>query len=307
MEKTKNKKVIKTRTSTQKQSGSESSNQKKIHKKSVSERKSIFLTEYMKEIIKIKQGTTNLYCNLCPGTPSLLKRNVFRHIMESTQHKISIAKEKDVQGHNELIPKIVEAIARNKSTYSKKVLRDQNQAHIAYLRLIIFCQSQKFTFMQTSALAKFLKELTLNQNDPLIIGASEREEISLVAKSFGKCILNNLKQDLSNIPYSIMLDSSTMVGKNVTVLKVRYPKQYIDSTGIKKTKIENRTLGIKYLSYSSTTLSMLNIIKQKLFALGDKVKDNLVGFVHDHASNFSGKYNGLGVLLGKNYKGFCLT
>jgi len=53
MEKTKNKKVIKTRTSTQKQSGSESSNQKKIHKKSVSERKSIFLTEYMKEIIKI--------------------------------------------------------------------------------------------------------------------------------------------------------------------------------------------------------------------------------------------------------------
>jgi len=29
--------------------------------------------------------------------------------MESTQHKISIAKEKDVKGHNELILKIVEA------------------------------------------------------------------------------------------------------------------------------------------------------------------------------------------------------
>jgi len=44
---------------------------------------------------------------------------------------------------------------------------------------------------------------------------------------------------------------------------------------------------------------MLQITKEKLFDLGDRVKDNLVGFIHDHASNFSGKYNGLGTLLRK--------
>jgi len=177
--------------------------------------------------------------------------------MESTQHKISIAKEKDVQGHNEFIPKIGKAITRNKSIYSKKSTSRSKPSSCCVFKINNFCQSQKFTFMQTTALAKFLKELTLNQNDLLIIGASEREEISLVAKSFGRSLLNKLKQDLSNIPYSIMLDSSTMNGRNVTILKVRYPKQYIDSTGIKKTKIENRTLGIKYFSYSSTALSIL--------------------------------------------------
>jgi len=296
MEKEKKIKVIKTRASSQ-QNGNGNPNQKKMHNKAHNERKSIYITEYMKEVIKIKQGTTNFYCSLCPGNPSLLKRNIFRHIIESSQHKNSISKEKDIKGHDELTPKIVEAMTKNKAIYSKKVLQSKNQAHITYLRLLIFCQSQKFTIMQTSALTKFLKELMMNQEDPLIIGVTEREEISLIARSFGRCILEKLKQDLSHTPYSIMLDSSTMVRKNVTLLKVRYPKEYIDPSGIKRTIIENRTLGVKFLGHSSSAISMLNITKEKLFTLGSKVKDNLVGFVHDHAKNFSGKYNGLGTLL----------
>jgi len=225
-------------------------------------------------------------------------------MIESSQHKNSIAKENDIKEHNKLIPKILEAMTKNKAIYSRKNSLDQNQAHIAYLRFIVFCQNQKFSIQQISGLAKFLKELTIKKGEPLIIGASEREEISFIARSFGRCILEKLKEDLSKIPYSIMLDSSTMTRKNVTVLKVRYPKEYIDSQGMKRTRIENRTLGIKYLGHSSTAASMLQVTKEKLFDLGNKVKNNLVGFIHDHASNFSGKYNGLGVLLRKETERF---
>ena len=244
MEKAKKNQPVKTNASP-KQNIKEGSDKKKGKPKTIKERKSIYITDYMKEIIKLKQGANKFYCSLCPGNPVLLKKNILRHIIESAQHKNSIAFEKDVKGHEELIPKIVRAMTKNKSIYSKKTLDNQNQAHIAYLRLIIFCQSQKFTIQQTSGLAKFLKELSMEKGEPLILGASEREEISLIARSFGRCILEKLKGDLSDISYSIMLDSSTMARKNVTVLKVRYPKEYTDSQGRElKLKIELSELNI---------------------------------------------------------------
>jgi len=178
----------------------------------------------MKEKIKLKQGVNKFYCSLCPGNPVLLKKNILRH-KRALSIKNSIALEKDVKGHEELIPKIVREMIKNKSIYSKKTLDNQNQAHIAYLRLIIFCQSQKFTIQKTSGLAKFLKELSMEKGEPLILGASERDEISLIARSL-------------------------------------IPKRIYRFSRIKRIKIENRTLGIKYLGYSSIAASMLQIPKK---------------------------------------------
>ena len=65
----------------------------------------------------------------------------------------------------------------------------------------------------------------------------------------------------------MMIDSSTIARKNVTVVKVRYLKTYTDENGSKRTRIENRTVDVKYLKTTSSAETMLQIIKQKLFNL----------------------------------------
>ena len=86
----------------------------------------------------------------------------------------------------------------------------------------------------------------MEKGEPLILGASEREEISLIARSFGRCILEKIKGDLSDISYSIMLGSSTMVLKNATVLKSDIQKniQILKKLRELKLKIELSELNI---------------------------------------------------------------
>ena len=64
----------------------------------------------------IKQNRDDTYCCLlCPNKPSLEKKSVHRHILESSKHQTSIAKKVDIEGHEVLIPKIIEKRERETS------------------------------------------------------------------------------------------------------------------------------------------------------------------------------------------------
>jgi len=274
-----------------------SSNQKKIVRKNKSKvpTDSIYLTEYMKQII-LPSGD-DFCCCICVDKPKMKKKNVYRHIIESTTHKNSICKKVDIEGHEGLIPKIQEVMTENKRRYSKKTVGDKEEKK-NYLKFLIFCQSENLSFQQIASLGKFLHEMAMEKKlDFFTKNNFDREEISLIARCYGKHLLTKLADDLRSSPYSFTIDSSTVSRTNITSIKVRYLKEHCDSNGIKKTKIENRTIGIKYLKHSSTAKTMLDITNEKLLNLSLEVKSNLVGYVHDHASNLSGVHQGLGVLL----------
>ena len=244
----------------------------------------------------------DFYCNICVDKPRMQRKNVFRHLVESVTHSNSISKQVDTEGHNELIPKIQEALAKNKRTYNKKSFNTKEEKK-DYLKFLIFCQKQNFSFQQISSLGKFLHEMAREKRLRFFEESTfHREEISSVARCFGKCILKNLENDLKNSPYSFTIDSSTVSRRNISALKVKYLKEDFDEQGIRRTTMQNRTIGIKYLKHSTTAKTMYDITNEKLLGLSEEIKSNLVGYVHDHASNLSGIYNGLGALLKSNLK-----
>jgi len=126
------------------------------------------------------------------------------------------------------------------------------------------------------------------------------DEISLVSRSVGKILVEDLKEDLRSSPYSLTIDNSTVAKKNITALKVKYLKERVDEEGFTKNVLQNKIIAIKYLKESSNAKTMLQIIDEKIFGLDEKIKSNLVGFVHDHASVLNGETNGLVALLRKS-------
>ena len=155
MDKRISRKAIQTRSKSSKPRGNRSSSNNQ--KKSKSSLKTFFLTEYMKQII-LPEGD-DFRCNICVDKPQMKRKNVFRHITESITHSNSVAKQSDIDGHKELIPKILEELAKNKKRYRKKNLTTKEDKK-DYLRFLVFCQKQNFSFQQISSLGKFIHEMT---------------------------------------------------------------------------------------------------------------------------------------------------
>jgi len=110
-------------------------------------------------------------------------------------------------------------------------------------------------------------------------------------------LIEQLKNDLSSSPFSLIVDNVTATGKSICGMQVKYLKHYIDEMQVQRTSIENRVIGLKYLECSSSTETIYNVVKEKVFNLSPEISSNFRGFVHDHAANLSGLHNGLGVKL----------
>jgi len=273
-------------------------NQKKNNFKR--DKKLIYLTDYMKKIIKQRNPQGTYYCDICPLKPKLLKKNIYRHILSNLKHQNSIIKKEDIEAHNRLIKAIQDKQEENRKMCPKyKSNFEQEQSgKKEYLQFLGFCQRQNFSFKQISALGRYLKKLCCEKRFSFFSKYSfERNEISLISRCYGKCILEKLKKDLSNSPYSFTIDSSTVAKKNICALKVRYLKETVDAEGVKRNKLQNRIIGIKYLKESSDAKTMFHFVQEKLLNLNPQIESNMVGYVHDHASNLSGLHNGLGALL----------
>ena len=77
-------------------------------------RQEIFVTDYMKKVIKVKDSSKDTFhCCICSDEPVLSRKSVTRHILESEKHKNNFKKE-DVEKHHELITKLENRQAKNK-------------------------------------------------------------------------------------------------------------------------------------------------------------------------------------------------
>jgi len=258
-----------------------------------------FVNEYMKTIIKQKGTTSNFICSICPDKPIIQKKSIYRHILESATHEKSLTKSNE-EKHSEMRALIQEKVNKNKTKRNKNPQNNEDEKK-AYLKFIGFCQKLNLSFNQISELGKFLKEMSSNKEIFFFENHTfEREEVSSIANCFGQCFLSQLKDDLEKSPFSFCIDNSTVARLNICALKVRYLKESLDEQGSVRTSIQNKIIGIKYLKDSSNAKTLFDITKEKLLNLSEKVKSNLVGIAHDHASTLSGPLNGLGTLIAEH-------
>jgi len=61
-------------------------------------------------------------------------------------------------------------------------------------------------------------------------------------------------------------------------------------------------LGLKYLKDSSSGKTLFNAIREKVFNLGEEVKNNFIGITFDHAKAMTGTKIGLISHLRKNLR-----
>ena len=274
-------------------------NQKKSHQQSSAKKviqPKFYVNDYMKTIIKEKGTSGEFYCSLCPGKLKIKKKSVYRHLIESLAHA-NVVPTSQKEAHEEMIKLIKEKIENNKIKKNKSS-EEKNSGKKTYLEFLAFCQALNLTFNQISDLGKFFKDLA--EEDKLLFFKDftfEREEISMLAKCFGKCLIDELKKDLEESPFSLSIDNSTIARINICALKVRYLKEIPDVNGLKNTKIMNKVVGIKYLSDSSSSQTLFDLTQEKLLSLSPKVEANFVGLAHDHAASLSGPKKGLGELL----------
>jgi len=126
-------------------------NQKKNNFKR--DKKLIYLTDYMKKIIKQRNPQGTYYCDICPLKPKLLKKNIYRHILSNLKHQNSITKKEDIEAHNRLI----KASKINKKKIEKcvqntKAMLNKNKNRVERKNIFNFLDSVKD---KTSHLSKF--------------------------------------------------------------------------------------------------------------------------------------------------------
>ena len=97
------------------------------------------------------------------------------------------------------------------------------------------------------------------------------DEISLVSRSVGKILVEDLKEDLRSSPYSLTIDNSTVAKKNITALKVKYLKERVDEEGFTKNVLQNKIIAIKYLKESSNVKQCSKLLMKKYLSWKKKL------------------------------------
>ena len=66
--------------------------------------------------------------------------------------------------------------------------------------------------------------------------------------------------------------------------------------------IEDRMIELEKLGADSSSRTLLNTVKEKIFAENAKIKDNLIGVTTDNVSSLQGNHSGMVTLLKAKYK-----
>jgi len=271
-------------------------------------RKPIYKTEFQKKIIiQLDSNGDKFYCDICPDKPQLLRKNVDNHCLNSLVHQNHIKKEHE-KNHEDLLKEIRNVKTKNK-IIGKNLNGGEKDENIRdYLEFLTFCFKENLSFLQISALGKFLQNLMeTNKINFLKIFNFELEGIGKAAKSIGEAILEEITENLCSNPYSLSMDNVTVSGDSICGLQVRYLKEYTDCDGLKRYAIQNKVIGLKYLEESSNSKALLSPLNEKVFNLQESLEQNLIGITHDRASAFTGEENGLDALLQKRKGSFLFT
>ena len=155
---------------------------------------------------------------------------------------------------------------------------------------------ERYSFEQIMKLGKFLqsKSTKTNKIDFIKEMSFDHELIRLLITD---CIAQDLKQqlleDLCHSLFSLSLDTSTIKGDQILLIRARYIHEKMDTTLNEKVSfIQNHIIAIEELTTSSSEETFYEILKNKIF-INEDIKKNWVGICHDGASSLSGKGIGL--------------
>jgi len=252
---------------------------------------------YISTIILPTKKDDEYECKVCPKGTLFNYKSIKRHILESETHANKVPR-KDKEAHDNLVEKIRSSM---KMKESKKLSDQNNQNSKGYLEFLALCMKARCSFKQISEIGNGLKKMQKENNLKFIEEhAFTEEEISHVARCFGECLLEELKEQLSTNKYSLCIDNSTLTGKGISIIEARYLKTKIEND-LSITQIKNKVVGVKYLSESSDGETMYKIVREKVLDLSPSIGNNLVGLAHDMASSLTGENIGLIDYIRENY------
>jgi len=278
------------------------SNKKKVLRSNSSSirRKPIYKTDFQKKIIsQIDTVGDKFCCKICPGQPKLLRKNVDNHCLNSIIHLNQITKDQE-KDNEELLQKIRSSMEKNKKGKGGKI-SETNEDIRNYLEFLTFCFKENFSFLQINALGNFLRGM-LEKNKLSIFQnfSFDLEEVGKATNCIGNSLLKEIKDNISLNPFSLCVDNVTVSGTSILGIQVKYLKEYIDFNGLPRHSIENTIIGLKHLQESSNAKVLFSAVEEKVFGLGEGIKENLMGISHDRASVFTGNENGLDTLIQEN-------
>jgi len=257
---------------------------------------------YLLTIFELTEKEETYLCKICPDKPTIRYKNLKRHILDCEDHERCVPN-KDLEKHSQLVRVIKETkrVLRTSDTNEESLSQEASKCKKGYLKFTAACFKAKLSFQQIQKVGLALKEI-YSDNDMSFLSryGFSLDEISNTANCWGDYLKENIEKDLRHSHYSLCIDNSTISGTNISVLQLRYLKEVESeehSFHAKQLRIQNRVIGLKYLGESVTGQTLYDIVKEKLFDINDEIKDNLVGFTHDHASSLSGEGVGLYGLL----------
>jgi len=118
--------------------------------------------------------------------------------MKNKSHNRNIRKQEDIEGHDILKKLRTEKQTENAKKYSKgKDINKEEKKE--YLKFLWFCQSKNFAFAQICNLGKYLQSVGKRKKASFLANSKfEKEEVSLIARTYEQCLLENLKKDFSD-------------------------------------------------------------------------------------------------------------
>ena len=248
---------------------------------------------YILSVFELTKKEDVYRCIICPDKPTLQYKNLKRHLLDSEDHEICV-KKTDLDKHKQLVKVLTETKrAYNKKNSSDIADKENSWYKKGYLKFAAECFNAKLAFQQIQKIGLVLKEIYMENNICFLARSNfSLDEISNIANTWGSYIKEKLNADLELSKYSICIDNSTISGTNISAIQLRYLKE-IKCFEETKLEIQNRVIGLKYLEESSNGKTLFNIVKSKLLDTNEQIKNNLIGFTHDHASSLSGSGIGL--------------
>ena len=274
-------------------------------------RQSLYLgNAYMKTFIK-KHSKDSFKCLKCKddmmkktGKEYMWCENLYSHI-SSESHKTNTPKSEQNK-----LKELLEVIRDRYQSKDKTKSQEENDGEkdidtTNYLQFIAFLVAQRLSYSQIAQTGKFLQKLE-KENSLSFLGTHyfDEEVISkIVSDCFRPALKEELHNNLLNSKYSLSIDTSTMVGQNICVLRAKYLKEK-EEDGTNLEELQNRIIAISALKDSSRGEALFEIVNEKIFMNNEIIKENLIGLTHDNANSLSGEDNGLIGLIRKERENF---
>ena len=232
----------------------------------------------------------------------LLVNSLKKHIT-SAEHKSNTPIE-ETEKYEELIKLF------NEETHGKKIENEetnQEEKNIKdYLNFISFLMSQRLSFCQIEAFGKFLQKAYKDKKLKFLVDCNfDKKLLSKIAQNCFKVLIEDqIKEKLSNNPYSLIIDNSTFCNSNLCALKVKFlEKEWHEELQTHITSVKNQIIALSDLKESSTGQTLKDIVESRLFT-NDDIKKNMIGLAHDNGSSLVGENIGLASLLKKENNPF---